>query len=258
VLRERLRRFLNRSSKRRTLLRESLKPLRESGQPAVVFGGFIRDLLLQLPPRDVDLVVADEHLAAIEERLKPFIRRHNRFGGLNVCANGWEFDIWAVGQTWAFQQGGNWNKTFEELPKTTFLNIEAAAMELWPGGKMRQVFEHNFLDAFVKRTIEINYEANPYPDFCITRSLIAAVKLKFNIGEKLTQYIAYHSRSTSVHEIALIQQKHYKAQLLTESQIQRWLDRIRWFAEWQQLTPFEQSRPRRIHQETDKNQLSLF
>ena len=56
--------------------------------------------------------------------------------------------IWPLGLTWAFRNGHSGPPSFESLSTTTFLNVEAIAVELWPAkGQGRHVFENHFFDA---------------------------------------------------------------------------------------------------------------
>ena len=240
-LRRRLNSFLSAESSSRAKLRETLLPVREGGWHVYLFGGLLRDLMWKDCPRDVDLVVADDHMESILQWLSPKSHHRNRFGGIKVHDNGWDFDIWSVSQTWAFQQSSHWpSKSFADLPSTTFLNVEAIAMELWPSSNERCIYEKGFCSAFEHRTVEINYADNPYPDFSIARAIFIAAKLRFNIGTELTKYIDKHASTVSVREIANIQRKHYKVGLLSDAYLTRLLDQVRWSADWQTATRLDQ------------------
>ncbi len=255
-LRQRLRSFLSADSESQARLRATLRPMREEGWQAFLFGGLLRDLLWGVTPRDVDLVVQDEHMDSIIHWLSPKICHRNRFGGIKVRDNGWEFDIWSVSQTWAFQQSSNWpSRSFADLPATTFLNIEAVAMELWPSSSERRIYENGFYSAFEQQTVEINYADNPYPDFCIARAIFVAAKLRFNIGPELTKYIDAHTSIVSVKDIANIQRKHYKTGLLSEAYLTRLLDHVRWSADWQITTQLD--RINHSHSNRNKNPYQL-
>lgn len=258
-LRRKLNSFLSAENSSRAKLRKTLHPMREGGWPVYLFGGLLRDLMWNDCPRDVDLVVADEHMESILQWLSPKISHRNRFGGIKVHENGWDFDIWSVSQTWAFQQSSHWpNKSFADLPSTTFLNVEAIAMELWPSSNERCIYEKGFSSAFEQRTVEINYADNPYPDFSIARAIFIAAKLRFNIGTELTKYIDKHASTVSVSEIAKIQRKHYKVGLLSEAYLARLLDRVRWSADWETATRLDQLSQHNYCRPANPYQLELW
>ena len=61
------------------------------------------------------------------------------------------------------------------MPKTTFLNVEAVAVELNPRPtRSRKLYESGFFEGVATETIEINLEENPFPDLCVARSLLTA------------------------------------------------------------------------------------
>ena len=189
VLRERIGRFLASRARERRQLLQTLRGLKGFSAPVFIFGGVIRDLMLRGPsisPRDVDLVVGYIPLRDLSSVFAEGVERRNRFGGLHVAIHGWQFDVWPLAETWAFRQNVIRPVTFETLPKTTFLNIEAVVVRLdtraW---RYREIYTHGFFEAMLTRTLEINCEANPYPILCVVRSLLMAAKLNFSIGPKL-------------------------------------------------------------------------
>ncbi len=251
VLRTRLRHFLHDKEvgPRRRALKQSLLPFKEEGLSAYFFGGLLRDLLLGVTPRDVDLVVADEHAEAIEEQFGEQVRHRNRFGGLYVKTPGWDFDVWPVGQTWAFTHEWGHDRTFEALPKTTFLNIEAIAVQVWPeSGHARVLHENGFFDAFRSRRLEVNHEANPYPDVCVVRSLLIAFRLNFGLGPRLVEYVARHAEDLSRRDIEQILLQHYRSQLITPERMLSWIDEIRDHAAGEEARSPRLGRPARAWQ----------
>lgn len=88
------------------------------------------------------------------------------------------------------------------MPKTTFLNVEAAAVELATvHGKSRRIYTHGFFEALADRTLEINFEENPFPALCVVRALITAARLQFLIGPKLSKYLVHYGRIFSGEEL---------------------------------------------------------
>jgi hypothetical protein len=230
ILRERIGRFFaSRARERRQLLR-TLKTLNGFSAPVYIFGGVIRDLMLSGPsisPRDVDLVVGRIDLHDMTTVFAEGLQRRNRFGGLHVAIHGWHFDVWPLAETWAFRRNSVTPVTFEMLPKTTFLNIEAVVVRLdtrkW---RYREIYTRGFFEALLTRTLEINCVANPYPILCVVRSLLMAAKLNFSIGPKLADYICEHTRTAGVDELMDVQLQHYKRHVYDEDTFNRWLSAI--------------------------------
>lgn len=246
-----------RSERREEQLRTTLRELRGSSNSLYLFGGVLRDLMVESTPRDIDMVVSDEAADYLDEQVSRWYPRRNRYGGLNFKNEGWEFDLWPLGKTWAFHNnptGECFTASFSTLPKTTFLNVEAIAVELWPSNPngIRQVHEHGFFKAFRTRTVEINYECNPAPEYCIVRSLLIAQKLRFQLGPRLVGYIATHADTYTMQEYAHLQARHYGKSMLINDNMQRWLEAIQKHATSEKKTPFSLAIP------CASRQLSLF
>jgi hypothetical protein len=198
--------------------------------PAVVFGGMPRDLLvfgLDVRPRDVDIVIADVSLEDISAVFSRSVHRRTRFGGLSLRVDQWKLDVWPLKQTWAFKTLGVSVPSFEDLPKTTFLNAEAIAVDLFkePRGK-RKVYSFGFFESVRRKVIEVNFEPNPFPKLCVVRSLIMAARLGFGIGPRLAAYIAKHSRGLSKREMMSIQIKHYGSVFCEANTIEGWIEQV--------------------------------
>ncbi len=196
-----------------------LDRLRDSNVRAVLFGGTLRSLLVSRVfekrfgrPRDVDVVIAGAPLIYLEERFKELLNRRTRFGGLQLRRGTWQFDVWPVGDTWAFKQGYASPATFAQLPSTTPFNLEAIAVEAWPGeGRSRMVFSGNdqFFDGILSRTIELNRSDSPFPDLTVVRAIVMAAELRFSIGPRLAAYIRDIAPSLTEAGVDEIQLKHY-------------------------------------------------
>src|SRR5688500_6989388 len=109
--------------------------IRRQGWDAVLFGGVLRTLLSPRRgerPRDVDLVLDVPDIRMVAEHLGLASMRFNRYGGLRVEEPHAHFDLWPAAETWAFKSSGFHFGNFEQLPLTTFLDIEAIAIDLWP------------------------------------------------------------------------------------------------------------------------------
>lgn len=198
---------------------EVLDRLRSSNVRAVLFGGTLRSLLVSRVferrfgrPRDVDVVIAGVPLSDLEDRFSELLNRRTRFGGLQLRRGTWQFDVWPVSETWAFKQGHASPATFAQLPSTTTFNLEAIAVEAWPGeGRSRMVFsgDDQFFEGILSRTIELNRSDSPFPDLTVVRALVMAADLRFWIGPRLAAYIRNVAPSLTEAGVDQIQSKHY-------------------------------------------------
>lgn len=215
---------------------EMLRDLEKANLQAVFFGGTLRSLLVSRRyqhrpgrPRDVDIVVAGASVDGIRELFQSRIERETRFGGLQVRHYEWQFDVWPLERTWAFVQDNELCPEFSSLPSTTFFNMEAIAVEVWPKpGKARRLFtgDDQFFEGLLTRTLEINREENPYPSLCVIRALVMATALDFRIGPALARYISTHGQDLSRGEIKDVQRAHYGFQRRDCSELIRWIDYV--------------------------------
>jgi hypothetical protein len=75
------------------------------------------------------------HTAPIEALRERFLRLasgESRFGGLRLRRMEWQCDVWPLELTWAFIHDKVRAPDFADLPRTTFFNLEAIAVEVWP------------------------------------------------------------------------------------------------------------------------------
>jgi hypothetical protein len=254
ILRERLGRFFaNRAHERRHLM-DALSKLRGFAGPAFIFGGVLRDLMLHgssISPRDVDVVVGTVDLTDVRAVFSENLTHTNRFGGLHLRVGGWHFDVWPLARTWALSQKIVVPSTFEALPRTTFLNVEAVAARLdtedW---QYREIFSHGFFESMLSRTVEINCAPNPYPALCVLRSLMIAARLNFAIGPNLVDYILSYSRELGVDALMHTQWEHYGQIFYRVHDLNSWLSSIA-----KQRTVSKRSR---IKLPTRDRQMALF
>src|SRR5947209_776588 len=109
-----------------------------------LFGGLLRDILvfgIRNYPRDVDIVLANGSIREIERKFQHEIRRKTRFGGVQLELRRWHFDVWPLEMTWAFLNNKSLEPTPANLPKTTFLNVEAIAVSIERDGSIGNVFD---------------------------------------------------------------------------------------------------------------------
>lgn len=198
---------------------ETIDEIRERTWGAVFFGGTLRSLLLSRlnnnspgRPRDIDIVIDGASPEELRGSFEPFISRQTRFGGLQLKRINWQFDVWPLSETFALKERGIEFPDFEDLPTTTFFNIEAVAIEIWPRrGHARRIFstDDQFFHGIINRTIEINREVNPFPELCVVRALVMAANLQWKVGCRLLSYLAKHGSRMSPSDFEAIQKTHY-------------------------------------------------
>lgn len=209
-------------------LHEIAQLFRQSGCDAVLFGGLLRDLILYGPaerPRDIDIVVdcSQRDLASI---LSPLSLQRTRFGGFRFQLRKWSFDVWSLFDTWAFE-AGYLSASFQNLPKTTFFNIEAIAAQLNAvQGKKRALYSAGFVEAMSSRILDINFEPNPFPQLCIVRGLLTAARHDFLISRRLAHFMTDQGSGREIAEMMQAQSRHYGVSRLRYEDIIRWLDHI--------------------------------
>ncbi len=226
LLRKRVSGFLASKARLKTPLMATLRRLSQEKLPAVIFGGALRDLMVQGPstePRDVDIVVDRASVDDLAKLFSDVLVRRTRFGGLHLNVRGWMIDVWPLGDTWALRQFRIGSGDFESLTRTTFLNVEAVIVDLSaPQSGRRRVYASGFFEALQTRVLDINLEENPYPELSAIRTLVTAAKLEFNLSKRLAEYVAYQIDKTPLEEFVDIQLKHYGLAKFDTDMIHRW------------------------------------
>ncbi len=177
-----------------------------------LFGGFPKDIYFKRHkaiPRDIDLVVLQNDLKVLLDEFKGYRVEKSRFGGVKIKFKGIDVDIWPLAKTWAFENGSVRMTSVDSLSKTTFLNIESIAIELYPKENTRRVVTDGFLEATKEKVLELNLEDNPFPELNIARALYAAKKLKYAFGPRLLTYMAMNLEHCSEDEILRIYERKY-------------------------------------------------
>lgn len=219
--------YLQERSPWRLPLATALGRLPGPARPLYLFGGLLRDLLIfgvDTSPRDVDLVIGGNTTTdELEAALAPYLDRRTRFGGLQLVVEGVAVDIWPLQETWAFQHLGVPSPTFADLPRTTFLDVEAVVLELFvEQGTVGKLHAFGFFEAILTGTLDINLEDNPSPGLCVVRSLGLADRLGFAIGPRLTEYLSHRLGRMSVDELVALQAANSGCVRCSREAVQRW------------------------------------
>jgi hypothetical protein len=215
---------------------QTVRELQETGVAAVFFGGTLRSLLLSRlekrkpgRPRDIDIVIAGASVEYIKHHFRTLIKRETRFGGLHLERMNWHFDVWPLDRTWGFLHDNVTAPAFAFLPQTTFFNLEAIAVDVWPHlGKARKIYsgDDQFFEGIITRTLELNRPKNPFPGLCIVRSLVMAASLDFAIGPRLASYLSAIAATIQGREFETIQREHYGKLRYDADTMRRWLDHV--------------------------------
>jgi hypothetical protein len=219
-LNERLDDFMGLSSQ--AALKNIFSKWRDLGWNSFLFGGLLRDLILQgknVTPRDIDVVVANKTIREIKAHLGEWIQRETRFGGLQVNIAGIRFDIWPLAETWAFNHLHQFPVSLANLPKTTFLNVEGLVSGIPDGTAPVSIFEYGFLDAITSRQLSINLRENPFPALAAIRAVITARRLDFSMSSTLTEYVVDIVRREGIDSLMNAQTSHYREVLITQADL---------------------------------------
>lgn len=215
---------------------QTVRELQETGVAAVFFGGTLRSLLFSRlvakkpgRPRDIDIVIAGATVDALKARFRPLIKRETRFGGLRLERMSWQFDVWPLDRTWLVVHDNVSSPAFTYLPQTTFFNLEAIAVDVWPQpGRPRTIYsgDDQFFDGIVTKTLELNRPENPYPELCIVRSLVMAASLDLAIGPRLSNYLVKTAPAIPEIDLERIQREHYGRVRYSAGTMQNWLEHV--------------------------------
>lgn len=180
----RVREFLE--SKQAGEANAALQKIRASSLLAIpaILGGCIRDLILGIAPRDVDIIV----WGLTNNELKDIFPNSNRtkFGGIELET----VDIWGLADTITLKGRP---AMFSELPFTTLLNIDAVvATQNWVG--LGTEPENNFQYAIENKFVELNNTNHSHaPADYIREKIINNLKKldsSWSYGERLRLYLS--------------------------------------------------------------------
>ena len=195
--------------------------LLESSGNVIIFGGAIRDFVLDRQPRDYDFVIDTKN--SISDYLRNYNYIKNSFDGYKVLLSEARLDIWALKDTWAFKKGII-TQDISNLTKTVFFNADAVAVNITTG----QVFESGFVEAFESKVLNIILAENPLPELCVLRAFAFNKNYSFEYSHELFEYITnWISRTEAPLQVLLkVQKTHYNRTLFTENDIMELINRF--------------------------------
>ena len=238
-LRRRISRLLDDDAKWKSPRTGLLDRLFSLQEPAYLFGGTVRDIMIRSPYyafRDIDIVVHGTTTDRLRAEFENHITRKNRFGGLRLDVKGWIFDIWPLEDTWAIRQFPELlSPDPASLARTTFMTIEAVVVHLnGERGRPRGVYECGFFEALATKTIELNFEHTPFVALNIVRSLLTARRLQFSIGPRLAEFICQQVPQFDMDEFISVQRHHYGRVIVDKISLSQWLTEL---VEWHKQHP---------------------
>jgi len=189
--RSNIREYLNRKTAPRAAIKGTLDSLIKDLPDTMIFGGMLRDFALKNGRRfvsDIDLVSMASR-SEIHSAIAQFGPESNKFGGFRFSVRKTLFDIWAFEDTWAFRQGFAEGKAVEDLLKTTFFNVDAAAYNLSSG---KFYYAAGWVSAIEHRILDINLPQNPSIESMMLRAIKMACGKEFGIGSGLAKFLIEH------------------------------------------------------------------
>jgi hypothetical protein len=168
--------------------------LARSRARAVIFGGWVRDQLLQfhgagkIQSRDIDVVVDSINETALL-KLLPKQRRINTYNGFFVKTAKIRLDIWRLESTLVIAHKKRPNK-FESLPGTTPFRIESVIFKPAPFWRTPTLEEHGFFQAMEKKMVDFQCEYVSFPQLQACRAVLFSLRLGFKISPEVQDFIS--------------------------------------------------------------------
>lgn len=194
-------RFLGHQSRERDDLRSTLDQIASRLEETVIFGGMIREFALgntRAFKSDIDIVArADKTdiLAAIKE-YNPI---ENKFGGYRFTVSKQLYDIWSFEDTWAFKKGLVEGSLLQDIFKTTFFNLDAAAFHL----RKKELFcSESYIDSLQRRILDLNLQENPSPSGMVRRAIKLAIGNELAVTPRLGEYIVNHIDASTLDDVS--------------------------------------------------------
>lgn len=157
------------------------------GWRTALLGGAVLDACLGASPRDLDFVLdAPTWWESVAGGLFDK-RRVNAFGGTCGTVLGVPVDVWCLSGTSGFQDLGL-TPSFPSLPRTSFFNVNAAAVEVLGDGSVGPAWDAGLAEGLASMRLEVVNPVNRFP------ALQAAVTMRlasrgFSVGDSLSAWL---------------------------------------------------------------------
>ena len=180
-------------------------PIIKAGGTPYYFGGFLRSCYMGLPVNDIDIVVCNLNCRLENVAGSVFVEIEDDGEGIegaeyasSVTVDGFDFDVWRIEESWAFNNSSSLSAIPNYLPLTTHLNLEAVTMMVKPQGfgHRQAVYSKGFFEGVRDKTIRVNSEDNSSSINCTLRALLLAARTGFSIYMSVAGYIAYNIQIT--------------------------------------------------------------
>ena len=143
------------------LLSNFINILDREGVKWGVTGGGVRDLLLNLPLNDVDIVAdcSDEKLENIIKDNNIEIGKINRFGGrkLRLDPHTELVDVWTISTTWGVRKGYVKNTGLGAYPEATTYSTDAVVVS----PSSNEIYADHLIDSIRSQEINIVFDKTP-------------------------------------------------------------------------------------------------
>jgi hypothetical protein len=187
-LRTNIRKYLERTTTKRTAIIELLNSVTANLSDTLIFGGMLREFALKNGRQfssDIDLVAMVSH-KELYDSIVHFNPEQNKFGGFRFSIEKILIDIWAFEDTWAFREGFVKGRGIEDLLKTTFFNVDAVAYNLSTG---ELFYSEDWARGIHSRILDINLLQNPSIEKMARKAIKMACVKEFSIGSALAKFL---------------------------------------------------------------------
>ncbi len=214
ILKKRLQRFFNSSNKGRQQVDGIVFQLLTIGE-VYLFGGAIRDIALDGMKNfysDLDFVI-DCPPSKLENLMLKLEESHlikrNKFLGYRLFCDKWHIDIWALKNTWAFQQDFIKYQNVSSLNLSTILNWDGISYQL---SNQQLRYSEKYFEQLRKGCLDIMLINNPNPKGSFVRVLrtLCSKKVAY-LGNNLVSYINHQLEQFDYTDLLNYEQSHFTA-----------------------------------------------